>query len=283
LSLDDFNFTLSEGESWGSNGHPDPLASFLKDTFTAGGLVDILPEVLVPTWRNGQQGADGISKRLDRHFVSTDLLEKVAHYRAWVALPFVSDHAPIVLQLDCVHQRKSYPFKLNPSWIREAEFTRIVSDIWQDPKFLQETGCQRRLVWKLQCLKLEIKKWSRNHKKLLTQKLDTLEEDLQNLYQASLVDLQNVDLTDQISKKEVAEIQLLKEEEESWRQKSRAVWLQSGDRNTKYFHHYASAQKNCKQIWELHSEEGMKLSGPKELKEEAVNYFKHLGNFSRND
>jgi hypothetical protein len=26
----DFNFTLSEGESWGSTGHSDPLALFLK-------------------------------------------------------------------------------------------------------------------------------------------------------------------------------------------------------------------------------------------------------------
>ena len=33
-------------------------------------------------------------------------------------------------------------------------------------------------------------------------------------------------------------------EEEFWRQKSRNLWLMSGDKNTKYFHKQAEAQKN---------------------------------------
>jgi hypothetical protein len=33
---------------------------------------------------------------------------------------------------------------------------------------------------------------------------------------------------------------LLLEEEESWRQKSRETWIKSGDKNTKFFHSYAS-------------------------------------------
>jgi hypothetical protein len=147
-----------------------------------GGLVDILPEALIPTWRNGRQGVDAISKILDRHFVLMNLLEKVARYRAWVALSFVSHHTPIVLELDCVQQQRHYPFKLNPSWIGEEEFTRLVTEIWQYSNFFQEIGRQCRLVWKLKCLKSEIKKWIRIHKTLSTQKLDTLEEDLQHLY-----------------------------------------------------------------------------------------------------
>jgi mannosylglycoprotein endo-beta-mannosidase len=56
------------------------------------------------------------------------------------------------------------------------------------------------------------------------------------------------------------------------------VWLQREDCNTKFFHKVASAQKNHKHIWDLRSEEGRKIIGQANLKEEAAKYFKHLGN-----
>jgi hypothetical protein len=48
----------------------------------------------------------------------------------------------------------------------------------------------------------------------------------------------------------------LLDEEETWRQKSRAIWLQQGDQNTKFFHHYASHRKNRKLLWEIKDEAG---------------------------
>jgi hypothetical protein len=183
----------------------------------------------------------------------------------------------VLLQLDGIFQRKNYPFKLNSGWLQEEEFSQIVNEVWKDPKFLQETRLQRRLVWKLKSLKLAIKRWVTSFKNLSAKKLGLLEVELQALYHSSLTDLNNEELTGMIKEKELERLKLLAVEEDTWRQRSRVLWLKSGDQNTKYFHHFASDRKNRKQIWEIQTETGHEVSGQKELKEEAVNYFKNLG------
>jgi len=70
--------------------------------------------------------------------------------------------------------------------------------------------------------------------------------------------------------------QLLLIEEEQWRQKSRAIWLKSGNCNTKYFHKLASAKRNKKHICEIRDEVGQIHRGQDDLNEEAKRYFKNL-------
>jgi hypothetical protein len=53
----DFNFIVNVGEVWGDTTHVDPLAGYFKDIFQGNRLVDILPDEVVPTWRNGRSGS----------------------------------------------------------------------------------------------------------------------------------------------------------------------------------------------------------------------------------
>jgi hypothetical protein len=105
----------------------DPLAIFFKEIFLKNHLVDILPADVVPTWRNGRIGEDEISKRLDRVYVSEDLISSTVRYRSWVDYPFVFDHAHVLLQLGFNSTIVAHPFKLNPAWLREDTFVSIVS------------------------------------------------------------------------------------------------------------------------------------------------------------
>jgi hypothetical protein len=52
----DLNFTFNSNVIWGPTALTNPLALFLKDLFDNTSLVDVAPDELVPTWRNGKIG-----------------------------------------------------------------------------------------------------------------------------------------------------------------------------------------------------------------------------------
>jgi hypothetical protein len=68
----------------------------------------------------------------------------------------------------------------------------------------------------------------------------------------------------------------LKAKEELWRQRSRAIWVQSGDQNMKFFHQFASHRRNIKHIWEIRDDTGTAHCGQESIKEEAVKYYKNF-------
>jgi hypothetical protein len=68
----------------------------------------------------------------------------------------------------------------------------------------------------------------------------------------------------------------LKKEEMEWHQKSRALWLQVGDNNTKKFHHYANHCRNSKTIWEIKNEGVMVSSFREKADSRALFFEKYL-------
>jgi hypothetical protein len=98
---------------------------------------------MVPTWRNGRQGQDAIARRLDRCLVVESLLLDSGYYRSWVELPFVSDLAPVLLQLFLPPAFKVFPFKFNEQWLGDKDFAVLVERVWKSPIYLSETSSQR--------------------------------------------------------------------------------------------------------------------------------------------
>jgi len=66
----------------------------------------------------------------------------------------------------------------------------------------------------------------------------------------------------------------LLEEEERWRQKNRAIWITIGDKNTKFFHRFASYRRNKNHIWEIEDDLGKVHSHLEDIKNVAINYYK---------
>ena len=69
---------------------------------------------------------------------------------------------------------------------------------------------------------------------------------------------------------------LLKQEEETWRQKSRINWLASGDRNTNFFHAYENSRKQLNAIWDITKEDITTISNITQLQKEVVDFFQNM-------
>ena len=92
--------------------------------------------------------------------------------------PYISDHAPILLQLDLPSTFISYPFKMNPFWIKELIFETLVKQLWTGLKYLGESGKQNRIIWKLKDLKKHTKHWLKDQKIRTKAHLKNLEEEI---------------------------------------------------------------------------------------------------------
>jgi hypothetical protein len=99
--------------------------------------------------------------------------------------------------------------------------------------------------------------WEKLKKKQRSIELDTIEEALEHLHTLSLSGRATVDTNNNIKELEGRRLKYLLDEEETWRQKSRVIWLRKGDRNTKFFHRYASHRKNQNTIWEMKDGRGI--------------------------
>jgi hypothetical protein len=69
---------------------------------------------------------------------------------------------------------------------------------------------------------------------------------------------------------------LLADQEETWRLKSRAIWLENGDENTKFFQAYAKGRREENTIWSLKDQEGRSITSFEGLASLGKNHFQTL-------
>jgi hypothetical protein len=116
----------------------------------------------------------------------------------------------------------------------------------------------------------------KNKKLKSKEELVQLEVDLDILYSTFPGGFEGEDERKLVTEKEKRKLELLKKEEETWRQKSRVTWLNSGDKNTKFFHAYANFRKQTNTIWEIRKEDGSVATKKKYLEKEGVSYFEKM-------
>lgn len=67
-----------------------------------------------------------------------------------------------------------------------------------------------------------------------------------------------------------------KSKEEYWNRKSRVIWLQEGEKNTKFFHAVTSERRKRNIIEMLRNEDGTECRGEAKIEKEIASYFENL-------
>ncbi|XP_012477492.1 uncharacterized protein LOC105793109 [Gossypium raimondii] len=146
----------------------------------------------------------------------------------------------------------------------EDTFEEVVRDSWES-----RVG----IVYdKLERLKTDLKLWANSIKerreglkKKLTKQLEILmEQDRSDEVMAKIIDTK-IHLNMEIEKDELY-----------WEQRARANWLKAGDRNTAFFHRFATMRRKINTISKLDLEDGGEANEASEINEVATRYFQNL-------
>ncbi|WMV29767.1 hypothetical protein MTR67_023152 [Solanum verrucosum] len=131
------------------------------------------------------------------------------------------------------------------------------------------------LVAKLRALKEKLKEWSKTsqgnlkqQKQLVLNQLAEIEmiQDQRILEEGEIVS--RLALTTELE-------EIVKNEETAWRQRSRAVWLRQGDRNTNFFHKVANSHRRVNTTDKIKAREEL-LTEPAEIQREITEYYENL-------
>lgn len=271
----DLNFTYQASEIWGTSAKMDDLGEYFSQLLLETDFVDVLPHKLSPTWTNGRFGREGVHKHLDRFLVKLDLLTYFQKHRTWVHNDKFSDHWPIVLQLDDFAHSHLTPFKFNASWLEDDSFCHMVRNFWSSYEIF-DTNPILNFCCKLKKLKEAVSGWIRDKKKADKLEIQKLELQLRDATAANVNNSISLESFEIMKKMELKKEELLLQEEKAWRLKSHAIWISHGDKNTKFFHSFASARRRSKHIWEILDDNGSLCSGIGSIKSEAYSYFDNI-------
>eukprot|EP00253_Pinus_taeda_P008795 PITA_08795 len=267
----DLNVTLAAEEKKGGSPVRDPAREWVEDIMISWDLEDIKPSAGKYTWSNKRLGPNHIPARLDRFLVQTSFLTSGLMASSKILPNCSSDHKPISLELSKDGFLGPIPFRFSPLWTQQEGFHEVVSEVWN-----QHVQGSPFYVWeeKLRALKRRLKEWVKTLKTPATKRKESL--DSLAALQSSMEDSA---VTQSLLQKEVELQKALhkasRDEEEYWRQKSRNLWLQAGDKNTSFFHKHAEARKQFKNVSEIRSHDAV-VKDFEGIKRAAFTFFKEL-------
>jgi hypothetical protein len=158
---------------------------------------------------------------LDHFLISEKLVDSGLKFRTWVVNVKLSDHMPVVFQLDQDQQKQKIPFKFNSVWLKDPDFELLVHSNWHNLVDSESISPMDNLVSKLKYLKSLVIKWEKKEIKI-KEELVQLEVDLDILYSTFPGGFEGEDERNLVTEKEKRKLDLLKQEEETWRQKKQS-------------------------------------------------------------
>lgn len=212
---------------------------------------------MMPTWDNGRIEEAYVAKRIDRFTVHASIIDKMGMPYSSIGNVFIFDHRPIYLSWREKGFRKGYPFKFNRCWLEEPDFNEIVSRTWKDLSARDKITPYLTFRDKMATMRKVVKDWQIKKRHLDKKDLWEIQKELDSISKSLDANTLLFDIRCCINELERRKQKFLKQEEASWRLKSRATWLKEGDKNTKFFHRFANSRREKNSIWKISDGQGL--------------------------
>ncbi|XP_074328042.1 uncharacterized protein LOC141665954 [Apium graveolens] len=245
--IGDFNDMIYEDEKRGGNKQPFYLLTGFTETLETCQLKDLGFVGEKFTWERSRGSNFWIQERLDRGVANQKWRELFPEAEVEVIEVATSDHLPLYLQLNRrVYMPKEKKFRFENIWVREKECRNIVKHGW-------EAGETRDIVHKIKSCGEKLQEWG---EKLRSRR-----------------DTQGINRYNEVRDEY---LKLLDRQEVYWKQRAKQHWLREGDKNTKFFHRYASNRRKNNRIDRLKDGDGNWQDTPEGIRNIIESYFVDL-------
>ncbi|XP_028065848.1 uncharacterized protein LOC114268811 [Camellia sinensis] len=177
--------------------------------------------------------------RIDRFLLDPRWLERLK-LKQWGLPRSISDHCPILL-MENERDWGPKPFRFINAWCLHPKFKEAVKNCWEGTKV--SGWASYKLLKKLGNLRVHLRRWNCEVFGNLDEQLKQAEDEI---HEWDLKAEERILHDSEIKRR--AEVRSLawdlsKKKEWLWHQKSRMVWAQNGDKNTRLFHIMASKRQ----------------------------------------
>jgi hypothetical protein len=194
------------------------------------------------TWRNNSSDANNyIRERLDRAVATPDWCDHFPLYRVVNGEQGHSDHRPIIIHLDDDQwgqqgrRRQAANFRFEASWIDEEMCKTVIENAWHR----EMAGGAHSVTEALKGVAGDLKHWSSTSLGDMEKRIARLKKEI-DLCRRGEINQKSVNWEHILRYK----LERLEEQRNTyWKHRSHVNWLAKGDRNTAFFHSYASERK----------------------------------------
>ena len=264
----DFNEILWSHEKCGLGPKSEAQMMAFRDVLDELGLKDLGFVGRKFTWKGRRHGGF-VLERLDRAVANALWQSKFPGSKVQHLHSNTSDHQAILVKPEGILPNPKRSFKFEQMWLRDKSCSFTVNRAWGPPI---GGATMPEVAEKVNFCAFKLIEWSKNSfgsvKKMLEEKKNLLAK-------AELATARGGDsMVVKSIQKEINDI--LDKENLMWQQRSQALFLNCGDRNTAYFHSKASQRFRRNRILGLRNSQNTWCTDESQIKDIAVEYFQSL-------
>ncbi|KAK6134037.1 hypothetical protein DH2020_032216 [Rehmannia glutinosa] len=239
LICGDFNEVLTQSEFQGSHPRANWQMNLFRDTLTYLNMFDLGIEGPQFTWNRLLVAPHTQRARLDRAICNS----------LWHDLfPWTRSRNPNLFR-----QNKRRVFRFETCWVKQKEFEEVIKQQWDDSL--------SNLPAKLEKCSLGLINWSKHNQRDTNSDIETIKKRILSLKNGAISEEAKAELQQLQIKLDL----LLDQLDIKWKQRAKQHWYKEGDRNTQFFHAYASKRKSNNHIAQLKDPSGTLRDSPRTL------------------